>query len=66
MLCHRMVVRLLSGTSCREFGRSAAVNSLPVEAADYRWRWLYRAGGAAALFAVAIIPIQLFVFIAWG
>ena len=42
------------------------MKSLPVEAADYRWRWLYSAGGAAALFAVAIIPIQLFVFIAWG
>jgi hypothetical protein len=34
--------------------------------ADPRWNWLYRIGGAAALFTVAIIPIQLIVFITWG
>jgi hypothetical protein len=34
--------------------------------ADPRWKPLYRIGGAAALFSVAIIPIQLIVFIAWG
>jgi hypothetical protein len=36
------------------------------ETADSRWSWLYRIGGAAALFAAAIIPVQLIVFIAWG
>jgi len=36
------------------------------ETADSRWNWLYRIGGAAALFGAAIIPIQLIVFIAWG
>ena len=35
-------------------------------AADPRWRPLYRIGGAAALFSVAIIPIQLIIFIVWG
>lgn len=30
------------------------------------WSWLYKIGGAAALFGVAIIPIQLIVFVAWG
>ena len=34
--------------------------------ADPRWSWLYTIGGAAAVFAVAMIPIQLAVFIAWG
>jgi hypothetical protein len=34
--------------------------------ADPRWRPLYRIGGAAALFSVAIIPIQLIIFIVWG
>src|SRR5215212_891693 len=34
--------------------------------ADPRWNWLYKIGGAAALFGVAIIPIQLIVFVAWG
>jgi hypothetical protein len=37
-----------------------------VETADPHWRWLYRIGGAAALFAAAMIPIQLIVFIKWG
>src|SRR5215210_6090145 len=36
------------------------------EPADPRWSWLYKIGGAAALFSVAMIPIQLIVFIAWG
>ena len=35
-------------------------------AEDSRWRPLYRLGGAAALFSVAIIPIQLIIFIVWG
>ena len=35
-------------------------------AADPRWSWLYKIGGAAALFSVAIIPIQLIMFIVWG
>jgi Domain of unknown function (DUF4386) len=39
---------------------------LDVETADPHWRWLYRIGGAAALFAAAMIPIQLTVFIIWG
>lgn len=39
---------------------------LDVETADPYWRWLYRIGGAAALFAAAMIPIQLTVFIIWG
>lgn len=37
-----------------------------VEAADARWGWLYRIGGAAALFGVALVPIQLAVFVVWG
>jgi hypothetical protein len=32
--------------------------------ADSRWNWLYRIGGAAALLLVAIVPIQIVVFIA--
>jgi len=36
------------------------------EPADPRWNWLYKIGGSAALFGMAIIPIQLIVFIAWG
>jgi hypothetical protein len=36
------------------------------ETADSRWNWLFRIGGAAALFGAAIIPIQLVIFIAWG
>lgn len=39
---------------------------LDVETADPYWRWLYRIGGAAALFAAAMIPIQLTVFIIWS
>jgi hypothetical protein len=37
-----------------------------VQKADSRWRWLYKIGGAAALFSVVIIPIQLIIFIVWG
>jgi len=37
-----------------------------VQEADGRWGWLYKIGGAAALFSVAIIPIQLIIFIVWG
>jgi hypothetical protein len=47
-------------------GRKEYCRENPPETADYRWRWLYRAGGAAALFGVAIIPIQLLVFVVWG
>jgi hypothetical protein len=35
-------------------------------AADPRWSWLYKIGGAAALFSVVIIPTQLIIFIVWG
>src|SRR5215211_4998987 len=34
--------------------------------ANTTWNSLYKIGGAAALFGVAVIPIQLIVFIAWG
>jgi hypothetical protein len=44
----------------RQAGESAA------ETADPRWGWLYKIGAAAALFGVAMIPIQLVVFITWG
>jgi Domain of unknown function (DUF4386) len=37
-----------------------------VREADSRWGWLYKIGGAAALFSVVIIPIQLIIFIVWG
>lgn len=36
-----------------------------VRPADSRWSSLYKIGGAAALFGVAMIPIQLIVFITW-
>lgn len=36
------------------------------ETADTRWNLLYRVGGSAALFGVAMIPTQLIIFIAWG
>jgi len=35
------------------------------EDADSRWSWLYKIGGAAALFSLAFIPIQFVVFIVW-
>ncbi|QIN84716.1 DUF4386 family protein [Rubrobacter tropicus] len=34
--------------------------------ADLSRRWLYEVGGLAALFGVAIIPVQLVVFVVWG
>jgi hypothetical protein len=37
-----------------------------VETADSRWSWLYKIGGAAALFGVAIYLIHLIVFFVWG
>ncbi len=37
-----------------------------VQQADGRWGWLYKIGGAAAVFSVAIIPIQLIIFVVWG
>ncbi len=37
-----------------------------IQKADSRWGWLYKIGGAAALFSVVIIPIQLIIFIVWG
>jgi hypothetical protein len=37
-----------------------------VQEADSRRSWLYKIGGAAALYSVAIIPIQLIIFIVWG
>lgn len=36
------------------------------ETADPHWNWLYKIGGAAALFGVAVVPIQLIVFVTWG
>jgi hypothetical protein len=42
------------------------VSTSNVQEADSRWRWLYKIGGAAALFSVVIIPIQLIIFIVWG
>jgi hypothetical protein len=48
-----------------EIERSIAMETPHVETADSRWSWLYKIGGAAALFGVAMIPIQMIVFIAW-
>jgi hypothetical protein len=42
------------------------MNESNLETADSRWNWLYKIGSGAALFGVAIIPIQFVVFIAWG
>jgi Domain of unknown function (DUF4386) len=42
------------------------MNTSHAETADSRWSLLYKIGGAAALFGVAVIPIQLIIFIAWG
>lgn len=47
------------------FSRQRA-HELDAETTDSHWSPLYKIGGAAALFGVAIIPIQLVVFIAWG
>jgi len=35
------------------------------DAADSRWHWLYKLGGAGALLTVGLIPIQIIVYIAW-
>jgi hypothetical protein len=35
------------------------------ETADPRWSWLCRLGGAGALLTVALLPVQIAVFIAW-
>ena len=41
------------------------LNQVPdAETADSRWHLLYKVGGAAALFSVVIIPIQIIVYIA--
>jgi hypothetical protein len=37
----------------------------PDDTADPRWRGLYRAGGAAALIMVALILVQVTVYVAW-
>lgn len=37
----------------------------PEDTADPRWRGLYRAGGAAALVMVALILVQVTVYVAW-
>jgi hypothetical protein len=42
------------------------MNTSDAGTADSRWHWLYKLGGAAALFGVAIIPVQMIVFVAWG
>lgn len=34
-----------------------------VEAADSRWHWLYKVGGAAALFTLVIAPIAIVVYL---
>lgn len=49
-----------------EIEKSNAMNASDTETAHPRWKGLYKIGGAAALFAVAIIPIQLAVFIVRG
>jgi hypothetical protein len=49
-----------------EIKKSISMKGSDSETADSRWSWLYRIGGAAALFRVTIILIQLIVFIAWG
>lgn len=43
-----------------------SVDEPGVRSADARWGLLYKIGGAAALFAVAMIPIQGLVFVVWG
>ena len=42
------------------------MSSSKVQEADSRLGWLYKIGGAAAVFSVVIIPIQLIIFIVWG
>lgn len=40
-------------------------DEIPQRAAEAQWRWLYRMGGAAALTIVALIPVQIVVYIVW-
>jgi hypothetical protein len=50
----------------RSAGREEMMNRFTdAETADSRWSWLYKIGGAAALFSVAIVPMQFVVFILW-
>jgi len=42
------------------------MNTAYTETAESRWNWLYKIGGAAAMFGVAIYLIHLIVFIVWG
>ena len=42
------------------------MSSSKVQEADSRWGRLYKIGGAAAVFSVVIIPIQLIIFIVGG
>ena len=44
---------------------AAAANPAAEDAADLRWRTLYRVGGWAALIGAALIPVAMVVFIAW-
>jgi hypothetical protein len=47
-------------------GREEMVDRVTdAETADSRRNWLYKIGGAAAPFSVAVIPIQLVVCIIW-
>ena len=41
------------------------MNKSSAETVYSRWHWLYKIGGAAALFSLALIPIQLIIFITW-
>ena len=41
------------------------MNTSDAETANPRWKGLYNVGAAAALLGLAMIPIQLIVFIAW-
>jgi hypothetical protein len=54
-----------SNTGATSVGRQHVEES-NAGTAEPHWSWLYTIGGAAALFAVAMIPIQLVVFVAWG
>src|SRR5829696_7489204 len=55
-----------AGGIMRSAGREEMMNRFTdAETADSRWSWLYKIGGAAALFSVAIVPMQFVVFILW-
>jgi uncharacterized protein DUF4386 len=45
--------------------RPQPLDASPVEPTDSAWTPLYRVGGLAALLAVAIMPLAVFVFLAW-